>query len=189
MKLLIAYGTTEGHTRKIASQVADWIRERGHEVALIDTAALPGDLRVAEFDAYLLAGSVHMGKHQAQLVHFVKDNLSVLQDKPSAFVSASLSAVGGNDSLHKEAQHCIDTLLNETRWEPTMSTPVAGALLYTGYDWLKRMLMRAISKHEGGDTDTSQDYEYTDWVALRQFVDRFLARATATVSSHQSASP
>jgi menaquinone-dependent protoporphyrinogen oxidase len=30
--------------------------------------------------------------------------------------------------------------------------------------------MKRIAKHAGGSTDTSRDHEYTDWVALEQFV-------------------
>ena len=33
------------------------------------------------------------------------------------------------------------------------------------------MVMRHISKREGGPTDTSRDYEMTDWVSLDRFVD------------------
>jgi menaquinone-dependent protoporphyrinogen IX oxidase len=30
--------------------------------------------------------------------------------------------------------------------------------------------MKTISRRAGGPTDTSRDYEFTDWVALDQFV-------------------
>lgn len=36
------------------------------------------------------------------------------------------------------------------------------------------MLMRKISKAEDGDTDTTRDFEYTDWDALRVFVASFI---------------
>ncbi len=52
---------------------------------------------------------------------------------------------------------------------------VAGALKYLEYDFLKRMIMRMIAKKEGRDTDTTKDYEYTDWEALRGFCDEFVA--------------
>jgi menaquinone-dependent protoporphyrinogen IX oxidase len=31
----------------------------------------------------------------------------------------------------------------------------------------------------GGDTDTTRDYEYTNWADLQEFADRFGARAGA----------
>ncbi len=36
--------------------------------------------------------------------------------------------------------------------------------------------MRRIARKAGGDTDTSKDYEYTDWNDVRGFADRFSSR-------------
>jgi len=36
--------------------------------------------------------------------------------------------------------------------------------------------MRRIARKEGGDTDTSRDYEYTDWNDLRAFGEAFARR-------------
>jgi menaquinone-dependent protoporphyrinogen oxidase len=49
------------------------------------------------------------------------------------------------------------------------------ALRYTRYNSLVRLVMRQISKKEGGDTDTSRDYEYTDWGAVDRFAVEFLS--------------
>jgi menaquinone-dependent protoporphyrinogen oxidase len=35
--------------------------------------------------------------------------------------------------------------------------------------------MKRIASASGGDTDTSRDYEYTDWRDLGDFADRFAA--------------
>jgi menaquinone-dependent protoporphyrinogen oxidase len=51
----------------------------------------------------------------------------------------------------------------------------AGALKYTRYSWLKRMLMKHIAEKEGGDVDTSRDFEYTDWEQVTRFAERFFA--------------
>lgn len=174
MKYLVGYGTTEGHTRVIAERIGSWLGEKGDQVEVIDTANLPEGLDVASSDAYILLGSLHAGKHQASLVHFVQENLAYLLRKPSAFISASLTAVVTDDKHMADARRCIDQFFEETGWTPTLSTPVAGALLYTKYNWLKKMLLLKISRAEGGDTDTSRDYEYTNWMELRIFVDSFV---------------
>lgn len=57
--------------------------------------------------------------------------------------------------------------LDETGWRPDRTFLVAGALAYSRYGFLKRRVMRWISRREGGDTDTSRDYEYTDRDGLR----------------------
>ena len=43
--------------------------------------------------------------------------------------------------------------------------------------------MKRIAAKAGGDTDTSRDYEYTDWADLQRFADRFGARVRATTVS------
>jgi menaquinone-dependent protoporphyrinogen oxidase len=57
---------------------------------------------------------------------------------------------------------------------------VAGALPYTRYNFLIRFMMRRIVKTEGGDTDTSRDYEYTDWAAVDRFAAEFVDEVTAS---------
>lgn len=173
-KVLIAYGTTEGHTRKIANRISEWTRAAGAEATVVDTANIPNFLKVSGFDAFILAGSLHMSKHQSALVHFAKQNRAAMDGKPTAFISASLTSVIKDANHVYQAQECIDEFFRETGWRADVALPVAGALLYTEYDWVKRALLKMIAKKEGGDTDTSKDYEYTDWNELRVFVDIFL---------------
>lgn len=183
-RILIVYGTTEGHTRKIAEQIGTWIRDRGMIADLLDSANLTHDFLLELYDGFIVAGSLHETKHQRSLTHFVKAHREELKRKPSAFLSASLTAAI-QDAEHSHAAHkCMDTFYEDTDWHPTVETPVAGALLYTQYDFLKRFLLKMISKSQGGDTDTSKDYEYTDWVRLKGFIDGFLDQHVA--KGHQA---
>lgn len=50
-----------------------------------------------------------------------------------------------------------------------------GKLLYSKYNFVIRLVMRWIAKRSGAETDTSRDYEYTDWTRLDQFVNQFSA--------------
>ena len=36
-----------------------------------------------------------------------------------------------------------------------------------------KLVMKRIAKKEGADTDTSRDYEYTDWDAVAEFAKDF----------------
>jgi menaquinone-dependent protoporphyrinogen oxidase len=50
-----------------------------------------------------------------------------------------------------------------------------GALLYTQYGFIKRYVMKQITRHKGSsDTDTSRDYVYTDWESVKHFAEEFL---------------
>ena len=167
----MVYGTTEGHTRKIAERIGEWVRD----AEVVDSANLPKGLDVASFDAFIVAGSLHETKHQRPLRHFVKEHSAVMNARPTAFLSVSLTAIKKDEKHTADAQRCIDAFLEETGLQPTMTKAVAGALLYTKYDFLKRFIMVQIVKGEGGDLDTSRDYEYTDWDDLKSVIEAFVA--------------
>ena len=67
------------------------------------------------------------------------------------------------------AQKLIHDLEARTGCDPDLVGLFAGALVYTQYGWMKRRIMRAIARKEGGHTDLTRDYEYTDWAAVDQF--------------------
>ena len=176
MNILVIYGTTEGQTRKIASFMTDCLRDRGQSVTLIDSTDLPKGLDVGGFSAVIAAGSVHNGRHQAPLFQFVRDHRSMLQAKPSAFVSVSLSMVSDDKEDRLDAAACADRFLLAAEWKPTVTHLVAGALRYTQYDFFKSWILKMIANAKGAYTDTSQDHEFTDWKDLEAFVDAFLAQ-------------
>ena len=68
----------------------------------------------------------------------------------------------------------INALLKETGWQPGRIKAVAGALLFTKYNFLLRFVMKRISRQADGATDTSKDHEYTDWKTLDDFIDEFV---------------
>jgi menaquinone-dependent protoporphyrinogen oxidase len=173
-RLLIVYATSEGQTRKIAGRIGEITRELGHEADVVDSAADSALARPSAYDAAVVAGSVHAGRHQASLVRFVRRNLAELSRMPTVFFSVSLSATGSDLA---GARKCADAFLHETGWFPSMVRLTAGALMYTRYGFVTRWFMRRIARRAGGDTDTSRDYEYTDWAKLRADVEAFLLRA------------
>ena len=92
MRVLIAYATTEGQTRKIATTIAGQVRGQGHDVRLVDIASKPSDVHPDDFDAIIIAASVHQEKHQEDIEAFVSASKNVLATKPTMFVSISLAA-------------------------------------------------------------------------------------------------
>lgn len=179
MKLLILYGTTEGQTRKIAHFIEAILHNAGHQVTIADTNAEPPSPQ--DYDAVLIGSSIHMHKYQSAVKHYIKKHVADLNQMPGAFFSVSLAAASGIEDEHREVQKITTDFLEQTGWKPLMTTQIAGALKYTEYDYFKRLIMKMISKKEGGATDTSQDYEYTRWDEVTKFVNEF-----ANKISHKS---
>ena len=53
---------------------------------------------------------------------------------------------------------------------PAHVLPVAGALAYSQYNFIIRFVMKRIARKAGAPTDTSRDYEFTDWSTLDSFI-------------------
>lgn len=77
----------------------------------------------------------------------------------------------------------MDDFSDLTGWSPTETASFAGALQYLEYDFMTRLAMRLMMKRDHHPTDTSQDYEYTDWGQ----VDHFARSCGAIVSSAEQA--
>jgi menaquinone-dependent protoporphyrinogen oxidase len=171
MKILIVYGTVEGQTRKIAYYMQDVLRQSGHTVTVADASDDPP--APGSYDAVLIGSSIHIHKYQSAIVHYVTHNAAVLNKMPGAFFSVCLAVASDIEEEHREAEKITRDFLEQTGWEPSSTTQIAGALKYTQYDFLKRFIMKMIAKREGRTTDTSQDYEYTDWDAVKKFAIEF----------------
>ena len=84
-RILIAYGTTEGHTARIAEYMAGVIRNHGSEADTVDLSS--GTLDLQGYDAVIVGSSIHMGKHDGYVRYFVLQNRAELKRLPSAFFS------------------------------------------------------------------------------------------------------
>lgn len=170
MKLLILYSTVEGHTREICKFLRDEALKLGLKPELIN--ATEDTVSPVEYDAVIIAASVHMNSYQDSVFHYVKENHSRLNNTLSAFLSVSLTAASDEPESWKELKSVTEHFLEHTRWKPDVVEYAAGALLYTKYDFMKKFIMRLISKRSGGETDTSKDHVYTDWDQVKGFLSR-----------------
>jgi menaquinone-dependent protoporphyrinogen oxidase len=170
---LVLYGTGEGQTAKVADRLAARVRDRGHEVTVVDVEDAPPDLSVEDHDAVLLGSSIHVGKHESGVREFAKRNREALSARPTGFFQVSLSSAVDDEERRGEAAGYVEDLVSGTGWDPDRIGLFGGALRYSKYGFLKRLLIKRIAKGATGDTDTSRDYEYTDWDEVEAFADDF----------------
>ena len=175
MKALITYGTTEGQTRKIAEAAAAQMREAGHVAEFYDTVNPGRHVELDGFDAFVIAASVHQEQHQPVVKGFATAHRGMLNAKPSAFISVSLSAV--LEETRPEAQSYVDRFAEVTGWQPAMTLLLGGALRFTAYDYFQEQIVKHIVMKRGVVSEPGSDREFTDWSALSSFLDAFLERA------------
>ena len=170
--VLIIYGTTDGHTRKVAHRMADMVAELGIRVTTRE-AKKARDVRADAYDAVIITASLHARGYQHGVTRWIEANVDALRTRPTAFVSVCLAILEKDPVARHEANAIAERFVMQHSWRPNEIQVVAGALAYTRYGWLKKLIMRRIAAQAGGDTDTTRDHEYTDWDALEGFVHGF----------------
>jgi menaquinone-dependent protoporphyrinogen oxidase len=184
--VLVVYASHDGQTRKIAEWVATVIRARGHLVELLDAAQASQDRDLSRFRAVLIGSPIRTQGYLQPVVRFIQSHRAALDALPTLFFSVGLAVVSKAHDGRAQTMRVVEKLVAETGWRPGRVELVAGALLYTRYNFLVRFVMRRISRKEGGDTDTSRDYEYTDWSAVERFTVEFM-KAVEGSQPHQLA--
>jgi len=172
-RVLVLYGTSEGQTAKIARAIAFSLNADSIDTDVVQAGTL--DPRPCHYAGVIVAGSIHRGGYQKPLAKWIRAHLAEFGNQPTAFVSVCLSVLSTQEKARDEARAIPRSFVDGLGWHPTMIKVVAGALPYTKYNIVTRWIMKRIVSAAGGDTDTSRDYEYTDWKDLRDFAGRFAA--------------
>lgn len=183
--LLILFATREGHTRRIVDRIAATSTQKGVLSVIRDLDATNGDIDFRAFSGVILAGPIHAGKYPRELVRLVKAKRQALSELPTFLVTVCLAQAGVESpstpadkraAAERNVAALIADFSEQTGFRPTRAKAVAGALPYTQYNVFIRWVMKRIVAKEGGDTDTSRDYVYTDWPALDRAVDDFVSQ-------------
>ena len=182
-EVLVLFATREGQTEKIARRMAAVLEAKGHRVQLRDVDRSSRELDLRRYGAIFVGSPVRVGSYLRSVVRFVQARREVLERVPSAFFSVSL-AVAPRKGERKndgraETMRVVEKFIRATGWTPRRVELIAGALPYSRYNFLVRFVMRRISAQAGGDTDTSRDYEYTDWDAVDRFTSEFVDEISA----------
>jgi menaquinone-dependent protoporphyrinogen oxidase len=178
MKILVAYASTDGHTRKICRVAADWNADQGNAVELLPLADAD-DIDLTRFDAVLLAASVHGGRYQKALTEFCAKHAGTLSALPSLFLSVSLAAAGHEAEDWQGLEKILTDFTAATGWTPDRVEQLAGAYKPSEYDVFRRFVMRRILANKDPSADLSTDIEYTDWAALNAVLADWTASVTA----------
>lgn len=174
MKALFIYSTHDGQTKKIMTALADKMSsEMPYDMVDIESA---DQINLTEYDMICVGAAIRYGYFNKKIKAFINDNAALLNQKKTAFFSVTLIA----RKLEKrtpETNSYTRKLLQSIQWKPTIAETFAGALHYPRYNWLDKMMIKLIMKMTGGETDTTQDIEYTDWQQVDAFGDKLITLA------------
>jgi menaquinone-dependent protoporphyrinogen oxidase len=192
LRTAVFYATREGQARRVAERVAADLRTQSLDVDLFDVRTVHDRISWQAYRTIFVVASVHLGRHEREMRRFVTNYRHELEAAGAALLSLSLSQAGAQDEAappDRRRQACndvrrmIDAFAADTGWTPAHTLPVAGALAYTKYNFLVKLAMKQIARHNGASTDTSRDWEFTDWQAIDGFVRFVLEHAALARAS------
>jgi len=164
--ILIAYSTTDGHTKEICLRIKAVI-EAPHQVTLLPLVeCVANDLQA--FDTIVIGASIRYGKHRPQVIAFVNQNAKILDSKANAFFSVNVVA-RKPEKNKPETNPYLQKFLKQIVWKPKHLAVFAGKLNYPSYRFFDRMMIRFIMLMTKGPTDTKNVYEFTDWKQVEDF--------------------
>jgi len=175
-RILVLYGTTDGHTAKIANAVRAALETEGCSVEVVDANASAG-VTPEPYDGVIVAASIRAGKYQRPVVRWVRAHAPALNSRPTAFLSVCLAVLEPHVRARIELDAILHRFLIRTGWHPAVRQFIAGATPFTRYNFFIRWIMRRIVTKALGHADTTRDTEFTDWEDLRSFSREF-ARLT-----------
>lgn len=164
--VLIVYDGYHGQTAKIAESLAAMLRASGHDAHVTEPTHLAA-LDLTRFDGVVLGGAIHFGGVSRRLLEFVRAHRPLLDAVPTAFFCVCMAATRDDEASKAEVQTYLARFSEETGFTPTRSIALGGALKYTQYDRLLRLLVRIVAKSHGDPTDTTRDHERTNWNQVR----------------------
>lgn len=188
-RILLVYGTSYGHTERIARHMATMLQLGGAVVDVRSGDRHDDRIDPRQYDAVMIGASVIFGRHQPYIERFILSHRAWLRSVPSAFFSVSGAAGGTDPSERAEAQRQVDRFLVHAGWRPTRVATIAGEVAYTRYSWPLRMMMKLISARVGRPTDTSRDHEMTDWPRVERFATEFLDHVVRVIDGQWERQP
>ena len=168
--ILIAYATTDGHTREICHRLQKIAESKDNAVTLHELQ--PGDgLDLSEFDRIVIGASIRYGKHKPEVKAFIDKNQAVLESKPSAFFSVNAVA-RKPEKQTAETNPYVRKFLDKIAWKPPLVGIFAGKIEYPAYGAFDRTMIRFIMWMGKGPTDPTGTFEFTDWDSVDAFGEK-----------------
>jgi len=172
MTILIAYGTVEGQTKKVAKHIERLLRESGQDVILFDTSGQAQGPSLEGVEQIILAASVHERRHPEDFETFLYSHRSELVDKRCLLLSISLKAAF--EDGQEEAQAYVDEMMMRVGLTSSETHLVAGAIRSASYDFYASQVLRHVVLDGQNFDPNARDHEFTDWDALDEAVRSFL---------------
>ena len=163
---LIIYSSTDGHTKTICNQIANFLKNG--DIAKIISLHEATKIDLSEFNKIIIGASIRYGKHSKKLYKFIELNKNILDQKKSIFFSVNVVARKPEKST-PDTNPYIKKFLKISKWRPKKIGVFAGKVDYPNYGFFDKYVIKLIMFITKGPTDTSISYEFTNWQKVQEF--------------------
>lgn len=175
-RVLVVYFSKEGQTEHISHRMCRRLEDRGHVVRLINLRTDDSEAGADDYDATIMAGSIHRGNFAPELAGFLMRHGPAVRSHVSAFVTVSLSAASHDATEISALNEIANRFLFEAGWHPDFTEHVAGAVHDDQLSVFEKLVVHHAVEQHGAQLEASGHTEFTDWTKLNRFVDTFAGR-------------
>ena len=162
---LIIYSTTDGQTIKICNKLAKDSFNNNVKLCSLKEV-IREDLN--NYNKIIIGASIRYGKHNPNVLEFVKSNINILNKVKTAFFSVNVVARKKEKNTPSTNPYVIK-FIKQTNWKPTNIGVFAGKVDYPSYKFFDKYIIRFIMWLTKGPTDVSKSYEFTNWNEVEKF--------------------
>ena len=168
IETLIIYSTTDGQTTRICNKLIEKNFNNDVKLCSIDEA-IREDLK--KYKKIIIGASIRYGKHNPDVLNFVKKNINVLNKLKTAFFSVNVVARKKGKNTPSTNPYVIK-FIKQTDWKPTYVGVFAGKVDYPSYRFFDKYIIKFIMWLTKGPTDVSKSYEFTNWSEVDKFGEK-----------------
>jgi len=165
IKTLIIYSTTDGQTVKICDKLVK--NSFNNNIKLCSLKDVIGE-DLNTYNKIIIGASIRYGKHNPDLLEFVKSNINILNKVKTAFFSVNVVARKKEKNTPSTNPYVVK-FIKQTNWKPTNIAVFAGKVDYPSYRFFDKYIIKFIMWLTNGPTNVSKSYEFTNWNEVEKF--------------------
>lgn len=164
-KILIIHSSVDGHTTHICERICSVRNDLDIDIISLSKTK---NISLNKYEMIVIGASIRYGKYRKELFEFIDKNLNVIHSKKNAFFSVNVVARKAEKNS-TDTNPYIEKFLQKTSWKPKIIDVFAGKIEYPKYNLFDRSIIKFIMWMTNGPTDTSKNFEFTDWSKVEKF--------------------
>ena len=175
-KVLIAYSTWAGATHEVANEIGKVFQANLFDVKVI---AANESKSIDTYDAILLGTSIHAGQTVKSFRQFIKQNIDILLNKPTALFVVCANMMNDSQDNGEETLAWLDRVIGKyNKFKPLSIGLFGGATLTDGDDFnkLNVLIRKTITAMNKKIVDEHRRSDFRDWEFIHSWAEEVIKK-------------